>query len=117
MEATRLIFENPQMTERATLVYRSAGARNEFGEWVAGEEHERDVNVAPEPLDLQTLALLGGTRLDGQMRFYMLAVDAAFAEVGSSRIVHRGAAYLVDQKRDWSEYVEVVANRQERQTT
>ena len=118
----RRILEGRAFSETALIFRQEAGARNDYGEWVAGEEETESVRVATQPLTSKDAADLRdvvpeGSRLRDARRFW-LRPDIAPIRVGTGQtegdiIEYDSTRYRVLRVERWRGYIAAIGVREE----
>jgi len=127
----RRILNSPLYTEDICVIRQDGGARNKYGEYVAGRDNIYDLKASIEPIDPESASfyrniLPEGNRIIDARFFYIETTDPDFlkalrvGDFGQSQrdiIEHNHIRYIVRRVADYSQHghIEVLATRQENQ--
>ena len=84
---------------------RAPGGRSDLGEWVPGAVAETDLLASVQPLELEDVEAVRGTRLRDRLRVFIPqphALIAAFGDREADRVLVDGAEYVVESSSTWS---------------
>ena len=101
MSISQVILRNRYL-ESYSIVHRTPGARNTYGEWVFGEIQciaHKGVSVPTSGGDLRDLAF-PGIRLDDVRKFYTVVVEGV-SITSSDRVLYKGKTYQILRVESW----------------